>query len=349
MRLINEKNGAKTLIVYKKKLREKISFDAIRLVNVCQVISNEFAPFTNLQNFIKSTMAMKSELLRKKIAHRLKEEDVKDYQSAYKRNANIDKKIAFSIGKPFFLSGSREMGVVLSHGYKSSPKEIYELATYLHKEKGLSVYGVRLAGHGTCAEDLASSTWKDWYHSYDVGYTLLQAFCRKIIVAGFSTGGLLAMLTASNPSKRVKAFITINSPLLLMDKKNHLVPAVVWWKQFWNSIKSSNEKRTYIQTMTEYPETNYTKHALASVLQLKKLMQICQSRLSKITHPSLILQASRDNVVDPKSADIIHKKISTPPQNKRLVTFNLKTHVMIKGECKQMVFREIGKFIDELE
>ena len=94
--------------------------------------------------------------------------------------------------KPFFFDGSNT-GVLLTHGLTASPTEMLSLGKFLH-EKGFSVHGVRLAGHGTHYRDLPNYSYHDWIKSCTEGLDLLRKKCDTIIPIGISMGALLSVL-----------------------------------------------------------------------------------------------------------------------------------------------------------
>src|SRR6476469_3635383 len=81
---------------------------------------------------------------------------------------------------------------LLIHGFTGSPPEMRWLGTYL-AERGVHVNGVRLAGHGTRPEELNDLTWRDWLRSASEGLEKLKRNGRKVVIIGFSMGGLLGM------------------------------------------------------------------------------------------------------------------------------------------------------------
>ncbi|HCT40453.1 MAG TPA: hypothetical protein DF427_04605 [Moraxellaceae bacterium] len=97
-----------------------------------------------------------------------------------------------AIGKPFFLPGGSACGVLLVHGLMAAPEEVREWGEYLHAQ-GYTVYAPRMAGHGTSAIDLASRRAEDWMTSVEQGRHILECCCRHIVIAGFSTGGAVAL------------------------------------------------------------------------------------------------------------------------------------------------------------
>src|SRR6185369_770230 len=87
-----------------------------------------------------------------------------------------------TVGAPFLLRGSsRRLGVVLVHGFLAAPAEMRELAAHLHG-KGFWVYSVRLRGHGTSPEDLATRNGCDWIEAVDTGYAMMSAICKRVVV-----------------------------------------------------------------------------------------------------------------------------------------------------------------------
>ena len=97
--------------------------------------------------------------------------------------------------EPFFLPGG-STGVLLIHGFTGLPAELVMMGRYL-QQRGCTVLGVRLAGHGTTVEDMSHMTAEDWLDSVRDGYAVLRGSCEHIFVAGHSMGGLLALLLAA--------------------------------------------------------------------------------------------------------------------------------------------------------
>ncbi len=331
------------LLIDKTKLVEKVAFHQIRLVNVCQVIFNELMPLRYFFKYIQKIPFKSYDQTLKKISYEIRRFDEKEYEKDYQKT--YQKKISKpkEIGSPFFLKGSKKTGVVLSHGYGASPGEVLNLAKYLHKQKGYSVYGVRLKGHGTVAENMLEVSWKDWYNNYQKGYQIIKHYCSEVVLMGFSTGGVLAMLSASKIKDNIKKVVSINAPIVLMNKKNQLVPAISWWNDLMDKFNLKNIKYEYINTNPEYPITNYSKNYIKGVLQLRLLIEKCTRSLKKIKTPILIIQSNEDPVVDPKSARIILDKIGA--LSKEFYEFYSKRHVIIRGKHSLDIFEKIADFI----
>ena len=104
-------------------------------------------------------------------------------------------KLTIPTAEPFFFPGGKT-GYVLVHGFTGSPKEMRLMGDYLNGN-GVTVIGIRLAGHATQMSDMVRTRWRDWLISVEDGINLLSDFCDSIFVAGLSMGGILALMAAS--------------------------------------------------------------------------------------------------------------------------------------------------------
>ena len=246
------------------------------------------------------------------------------------------------IGRPFILyDENNTVGCVISHGYKSAPMEIEPLAQYLF-ENGINVYGIRLKGHGTMPEDLRDATHQDWYDSFDIGYAALSGVSEKLYLCGFSTGGLLALLKASNVKNKVDGVICINSAISLQDiRVKYIVPTINILNNFLSLFNADID--TY-ESESEHPETNYKVHYLKSIGELKSLIDLVNERLAYITEPTLIIQADKDPIVNPESADIIYDTIASAQKEKYMVHSD-KHIITLQTSVNQGIFKKILEFI----
>ena len=185
--------------------RGQSSFHEVRTKEPTYVIANETEPLPEFTAIVQRVARMSRQELSETVRRIFEEEDARLFEEDYSRNATESSQRP-DTGRPFFLLPDRvEAGVVLVHGYLAAPQEVRALAEYLY-ERGYAVYGVRLRGHGTSPEDLATRSWEDWYESLNRGYTVIKSYTDRIIVGGFSTGGALALLAV------VISFRCPNSP-----------------------------------------------------------------------------------------------------------------------------------------
>jgi esterase/lipase len=215
------------------------------------------------------------------------------------------------------------------------------LAKYLFS-KGINVYGVRLKGHGTMPEDLRDIEYTGWLDSFDVGYAALSCVSEKIFVCGFSTGGLIALLKASNAKKEISGVICINSAVSIEDiSVKYIVPTL---KVVNNFLALFNADYDTYEGNPEHPEINYKKHYIASIWEWKKLVDLTNERLSYVSAPALIIQGDKDPAVNPVSADYIYDNISSHYKEKYIVHSD-KHVITLEESVNQDIFEKITQFI----
>ncbi len=332
--------SSKSYHINHKCYRDDSDFHRVRLDNTLRVIYNEVALLNELNQNIEEVLQTDPEQLYTDIFYSIFRKDLAIYHKDYKENYSVMYSKAKEVGEPFVLyDEAYTEGIVFAHGLKSSPSEIRDLCEYIHKQ-GFNVYGVRLKGHGTLPQDLRDVDYSEWIESMNRGYAAMQQVCKKIYLGGFSTGGLVALLSASRKSHPVEGVVCINSALELHDIRiNYAQPmhAVNDFLAFFNA------KVDYIDHEADYPETNYSRLYVSTLAQLKILMTETEKALHKIDVPLLVIQGSNDPVVVPKSAETImsdavstHKELYTPARDH---------HVIIKGEGSEEIFKKVVKFM----
>jgi esterase/lipase/1-acyl-sn-glycerol-3-phosphate acyltransferase len=342
--------------INKEMLNKEYDFHEIRRENSLQVIVNEFLLLDTASAIIKRNVKINDQELRKKVFDEIYKRDLsifsKDYKNYFDEKFSKEK----TVGSPFFLdsrakvsSQVRGVGVLVSHGYKSAPKEVEDLSQFLNGF-GFKVYATRLKGHGTAPINLKDVTWQEWYLSMQRGYAALNNICNKIVIVGFSTGGLLGLLSASKKvrnSKKLTAIVSINSALKLLDIKAKMVPGINIWNDILTKLHIEKGHFEYVDDKPENPDINYSRNYLKGVEQLEKLMAVCEKNLQAVSVDTLIIQAAKDPIVNPVSGKIIYDKISS--SKKFLSEVNFSNHVVVKGERKEEVFEEIRKFLSAIK
>jgi esterase/lipase len=351
LKIISKEFGKNFFIIDRNRINQEYDFDQIRKENTLRVIFNEFSINRSANLIVKNNIKLDENKLKYKVFKSLLDKDLdnfeNDYQKYFDKDLSKDKKI----GTPVFLDNKdntkKDFGIILCHGYQSAPKEVEQMACYLNK-LGFKVYCVRLKGHGTSPQNIKDISYMDWYESFDLAYCAMNRICSKIILIGFSTGGLISLIACSNkPKKDIYALIVINSALKLQDiRARFIVPGVTIWNDLLNKFHIKKAKLEYVDNNSENPSVNYSRNYLNGVKELGKLMDKCYDNLEKIQNPALIIYSKNDPVVKPKGSKIIFKKIKS--KTKKIVEIDIDKHIIICGKQSAKVFDLIKKFILEI-
>lgn len=238
---------------------------------------------------------------------------------------------------PFLLTPAKpnQQGILLVHGFSSTPKEMRTLAEHL-VEKNFTVLGVRLPGHGTNPEDLATRRHEDWLETAERGYQILQQRKLRISAVGLSTGCLtLLQLSLRFPLER----LVLLSPYLRL--KHPLAPlakALSLFIRFHHREIKVADRPFY-----------YQRRPLKGIAQLYKLIAEVKKDLHLITTPTLVLTSEGDQTVQTDSAIELFERLGST--NKHLHCYGEQVpHVLTTKEnpCQADVFKRTSDFLDNL-
>lgn len=250
------------------------------------------------------------------------------------------------IGEPYLLHNpSSPFGVLLVHGLMAAPEEVRQWADFLYA-KGYTVYAPRLAGHGTSATDLSARNFTEWTDSVERGHSILECCCRDIVVAGFSTGAGLALYQALHRPEAYRAVISISAPLKFSSVTSKFAELVNGWNRLLKRLGIKAGLKEFVPNHADNPEINYHRCPVHGIVQLKALMRNVYSALPGLSVPSLIIQASRDPKVDPRSGIKLFNRIPARDKHYREIDFNM--HGIVRGEISRTVFAEVDAFMNGL-
>lgn len=235
--------------------------------------------------------------------------------------------------EPFFLPAG-PIGILLLHGFTGSPGEMRLLGENLQRQ-GFSVLAPRLAGHGTQVEDLAHTTWQDWYEDALDGYHLLRGVCERVAVVGQSMGALLALRLA-----------TVQPVTAL----GLLAPAVAARDQRLSWVGVLRHMRAFVRRPKKHfadlaPEffISYDQMPTRALYELHLLMQETRAVAEQIRVPVWIGQSRADRTVVPDGAHWLYGWLSV--SHKELHWLEQSGHILTLDREREEVFRRLGEFL----
>ena len=235
--------------------------------------------------------------------------------------------------EPFLLPGG-ERGVLLVHGFTGSPSEMRLLGNYLN-DIGYTVFAPRLAGHGSSPEDMAKTSWPQWYSSVEDAYILLSGLCSEIDVVGLSMGGLLSLkLSSEYPVNRV---VSLSAPIYIADNRLPMLP-------LYRLVRSyAPKRRRRFYDIDEIYSVCYDRTPLNCLQSLIELIKDVDQLLPTLLNPTLIVQSRNDHTVRPKSAKHIYDRIGS--RYKQLIWLEDSGHIVTLDLEREQVFEVIADFL----
>lgn len=251
----------------------------------------------------------------------------------------MGKHLIIDSAEPFFMQGG-ETGCVLVHGFTGSPKEMRLMGSALNQE-GLTVIGVRLAGHATSPEDLIRVRRNDWLASVEDGYHYLDGFCKNIFLAGLSLGGVLSLISASRLD--VAGVIAMSAPHELpQDWRLNFAKPLSTLVPWIDKGKSDLRDQKIAQGHVHYPA--YPTRGIAEVHALTKDLH---AALPKITKPVLLIYSRADQTVPVSHAEKIQHLLGTDQVETLILDDS--GHVITEDIQREKVFEASIQFINRVK
>lgn len=233
----------------------------------------------------------------------------------------------------FYFQGGA-VGCLLVHGFTGSPAEMRLLGEKLAAE-GCTVYGVRLAGHGTTPEDMLRTDYEHWYKSVEQGWQTLNSKCEKIFVIGLSMGGTLALYLAGR--QPVQGVVALSAPIYINNRKLPFLPVL----RLFRTFEAKQRKTTDVDPQYSI---SYDRMPLRCVTSLLQLIKLTMGRLHKVSAPVLIMQSKVEHTVKPESAEYIFHNL-TSAQDKEIHWLYQSGHVITLDKERETVFDKIIGFV----
>lgn len=265
------------------------------------------------------------------------------FKKEYREFFSAEESKPSNIGTPrILLSNGSGTGVLLVHGLMAAPEEVMEWADFLHA-KGLTVYLPRLSGHGTSPSDLLGRKYEDWLDSVDRGLAVLKSCCKRIVIAGFSTGAGLALQTAIMKPRDFDAVISVSAPLKFKSFSSNFAEMLDLFNRFCNFAGLGRLSMEFVRNHADNPHINYHRCPVRSLVQVKKFMGKVRRSLPAITIPALVIQADKDPKVAPESGPEIFRLLGSA--EKRFFWIDHDGHGIVRGSIGAEVFRKTEEFL----
>jgi len=316
------------------KLRENQEFDEIRMENMVAVYVNEVQPLREVTQAVAEALTEAETLNDRRLAELYFDDEIRSWQwdKAYFAKPWFDEinqqETASASAAPFLLQpkNGNGVGIVLVHGFLSSPAEVRSFGDALFAE-GFTVIGVRLKGHGTSPVDLREKSWEEWMESIGRAYEIMEALTDRIFMIGFSTGGALVLRYAADQPDCLIGVVAISVPIKFHNPTMMFVPLVHGTNTLVRWLSSYEGIRPYIVNDPEHPDVNYRNIPVRGLYELRRLITDLEGRLADVHCPTLLVQGDKDPVVVPKSAEIIFEKLGT--KEKELLFVHSERHSIL--------------------
>lgn len=247
--------------------------------------------------------------------------------------------------EPLYIKGSKT-GCLLLHGAGGGTTwDLKEFAMKYHEQTGVTIWLPSLTGFGTRPEDLFDIKFINWLSDARDGLKKLQEECERIFVIGYSMGGLLTLLLASE-FENVNAIVTWAAPLGTKNRLLALLPIImkipIIRRMIPEKFTSPAPEELKKQGWVGY-DWIPSSIGFAIIDGLKLLKQ----SLQKVSCPAFIIQGTEDEMVAAYSAQKIYDSIHSNIKEIWLVE-NASHPIMNEKPYNEELFIRTIAFLDNI-
>ncbi|HLQ70255.1 MAG TPA: alpha/beta fold hydrolase [Bacillota bacterium] len=239
--------------------------------------------------------------------------------------------------QPFtFEAGKR--AVLLLHGFTGHTADVRMLGRFLEK-KGYTSHAPIYRGHGLPPEELLKANPSQWWEDVKQAFAHLQELgYDEIAVCGLSLGGVLGLKLSY--SEKVKGVIPMCTPMFF-DNDTQLTQG---FKKFATEYKQLQQKDA--ETIKQEVETLMS-HSEDLFQQIGDFIHEVNSQIDTIYTPSFVVQARKDEMINPESATFIYDHVET--DDKHIKWYEESGHVITLDKEKNQLHHDIYQFLESLE
>lgn len=230
-----------------------------------------------------------------------------------------------------------EVGVLLIHGFTSDTSAMRPVAE-VAQSLGYDIEAPLLRGHGLTYRDLRGKRWEHWMDDVSEGLAAQRRRASRIVVVGFSMGGLLALYTAAQHPD-LDAVIAMAPALRIA----HPLAPYAFLARGWLPYVHMGKAVAYSDPAMAVNDMTYRRLALDAFVSFYRASRRVEHMLPRITAPLLILHALRDRVIRPEAATIAYRGVRSA--EKQLVWFPRSGHSLLDDVDRSDVLVHIRAFL----
>jgi carboxylesterase len=234
------------------------------------------------------------------------------------------------------------------HGFTGTPEEMRPLGEAL-AAAGFPVLGIRLAGHGTCIDDLAHTGWRDWFRSVEDGVARLRRIAPRLAVAGMSMGALLGLHLAATRPDDVAALVLCGTALVVRDWRLRWLPLAERfpWLARRYAVMPKAGPRDIADAAIRASSASYDAVPFPAAAELVRLQATVGAELERVTQPALVLHGRHDHTAPLTNVELLRRRLGS--RRVEVHVLEESWHVITADVERERVGRLAADFLTRVE
>lgn len=226
-------------------------------------------------------------------------------------------------------------GVLFIHGFTGGSFEVRPLVMYIQHQMDWLVSVPTLPGHGITL-NLKNMSADSWLMEAELAYKKIQKKVDRVIVIGFSMGGLIAMYLALRYP--VHKLVLLSAAAKYMSPRNLLGDITIM-------LTESVRKKYPPNTFYHLYDYKLTHTPLRAIFEFLRIVKTVEPYYGQIKIPVCIVQGRKDGIVPFASAEHLYKTLGS--QKKVFIqSARGKHHICYSDDCDNW-FQEVLAFMKE--
>ncbi|MFY0783625.1 carboxylesterase [Peribacillus simplex] len=239
--------------------------------------------------------------------------------------------------QPFTFKGGKR-AVLLLHGFTGNSADVRMLGRYLEKQ-GYTCHAPHYKGHGVPPEELVKTGPSDWWKDVMMAYDFLKSEGHEeIAVAGLSLGGVFSLKLGYTVP--IKGIVSMCAPMYIKSEEMMYKGVLEYAREFKKyEGKTQDQIELEMDLLADKP--------MNTLKALQELITDVREHVDLIYAPTFVVQGRHDDVINPKSADIIIDAIESPV--KKIKWYEESGHVITLDKERNQLHEDVFEFLESLD
>ena len=230
------------------------------------------------------------------------------------------------------------VGAVIVHGFTSHNGAVRPLEQ-IAQSLGMVTEAPLLRGHGGHYRDLRGCRCDHWMSDIRAARARLRRRVERVVLIGFSMGGLLSLASAAEEPDDVAAIVALAPALRIA----HPLAPIAWLARGWMPFVPMGKTVAYSDPKLAVNDDSYHRLAVDAFCSFLRATRWVEPLLPRVQAPLLLAHSRGDRVIRPEASQIVYDRAQS--KDKQLVWFDRCGHALLEDCDAPAVLQQVQQFL----